>query len=113
MTWVDALKIGLVVIGSLGGGGSIVLALSRFIGDKWLQEWRGDIDERLRRLDARLKHRNYVLQRIAEFELVALAECWHAARASLLSTQRDRTTVERMRSSCLRTRGASAMRTTS
>src|SRR3990167_1183091 len=83
MNWVDAMKIGAVVVASLGGGGGIVLGFSRFIGDKWLQDWKGDIDARLQRLDAALQHRNYVLQRLAEFELEAITECWRAARACL------------------------------
>lgn len=83
MDWVDALQIGTVVITSLGGGGAIVLGLSRFIGDKWLQEWKSEIDEKLQRLDAALKHRNYVLQRFAEFELEGITECWRAASACL------------------------------
>jgi len=57
--------------------------LSRFLGDKWLQDWKGDIDARLQRLDAALKHRNYLLQRLAEFELEAITECWRTARACL------------------------------
>src|SRR3990170_3393076 len=83
MNWVDAMKIGAVVVASLGGGGGIVLGFSRFIGDKWLQDWKGDIDARLQRLDAALQHRNYLLQRLAEFELEAITECWRAARACL------------------------------
>jgi hypothetical protein len=69
MGWLDALKIGTIVLASLGGGGGIVLGFSRFLGDKWLQNWKGDIDAKLQRLDAALKHRNYLLQRLAEFEL--------------------------------------------
>ena len=83
MGWVDALKVSTLVLASLGGGGGIVLAFSRFLGDKWLQDWKGDIDERLQRLDATLKHRNYLLQRLAEFELEAITESWRAARACL------------------------------
>lgn len=83
MEWVDALKVSTLVLASLGGGGGIVLGLSRFLGDKWLQDWKGDIDARLQRLDAALKHRNYLLQRLAEFELEAITECWRAARACL------------------------------
>jgi hypothetical protein len=83
MDWVDALQIGAVVITSLGGGGAIVFGLSRFLGDKWLQDWKGEIDAKLQRLDAGLRHRNYVLQRFAEFELEAVTECWRAARACL------------------------------
>lgn len=83
MDWVDALQVGAVVIMSLGGGGAIVLGLSHFLGDKWLQDWKGDIDAKLQRLDAALRHRNYVLQRFAEFELEAITECWRAARACL------------------------------
>lgn len=83
MEWVDALKVGAVVIASLRGGGGIVLGLSRFLGDKWLQDWKGDIDARLQRLDAALKHRNYLLQRLAEYELEAITDCWRAARACL------------------------------
>ena len=83
MSWEDALKIGAVVLASLGGGGGIVLGLARLIGDRWLQDWKGEIDAKLQRLDAALAHRNYVLQRLAEFELEALTECWQAARACL------------------------------
>jgi hypothetical protein len=83
MNWVDALQVGAVVVMSLGGGGAIVFGLSRFLGDKWLQDWKGDIDAKLQRLDAALRHRNYVLQRFAEFELEAITECWRAACACL------------------------------
>lgn len=83
MNWVDALQVSTLVIGSLGGGGAIVFGLSRFLGDKWLQDWKGEIDARLQRLDAALEHRNFLLQRQAEFELEALTECWRAARACL------------------------------
>jgi hypothetical protein len=38
---------------------------------------------RLQRLDAALKHRNFVLQRFAEYELEAIVDCWRAARACL------------------------------
>lgn len=47
MDWVDALQVGAVVITSLGGGGAIVFGLSRFLGDKWLQDWKGEIDAKL------------------------------------------------------------------
>jgi hypothetical protein len=83
MGWLDALKIGTIVLASLGGGGGIVLGFLRFVGDKWLQGWKGDIDAKLQRLDAALKHRNYLLQRLAEFGLEAITECWRAARACL------------------------------
>jgi hypothetical protein len=83
MEWVDALKVSTLILASLGGGGGIVLGFSRFLGDKWLQAWKGDINARLQRLDAALKHRNYLLQRLAEFELEAITECWRAARACL------------------------------
>ena len=83
MNWIDALQIGAVVVTSLGGGGAIVFGLSRFLGDKWLQDWKAEIDAKLQRLDAALQHRNYVLQRLAEFELEAITECWRAARACL------------------------------
>jgi hypothetical protein len=83
MNWYDALQVATVVILSLGGGGGIVLGLSRFLGDKWLQDWKGDIDARLQRLDAALQHRNFLLQRFAEFEVEGLTECWRAARACL------------------------------
>ena len=83
MEWVDALKVSTLILFSLGGGGGIVLGLSRFLGNKWLQDWKGDIDARLHRLDSLLKHRNYLLQRLAEFELEAITECWRAARACL------------------------------
>lgn len=83
MEWVDALKVSTLILASLGGGGGIVLGFSRFLGDKWLQGWKGDIDARLQRLDAALKYRNYLLQRLAEFELEAITECWRAARACL------------------------------
>jgi len=83
MEWLDALKIGTIVLASLGGGGGIVLGFSRFLGDKFLQDWKGDIDAKLQKLDAGLRHRNYLLQRLAEFELEAITECWRAARACL------------------------------
>ncbi|SRR5258708_21395682 len=83
MDWIDALKITTLVLASLGGGGGIVLGLSRFLGDKWLQDWKGEIDTKLKKLEASLEHQNYVLQRLAEFELEAITECWRAARACL------------------------------
>lgn len=83
MHWVDALKVSTAVLASLGGGGGIVLLLSRFFRDKKLQDWKGEIDAKLQRLDADLRHRNYLLQRLAEFELEAITECWRAARACL------------------------------
>ena len=83
MEWVDALKVSTLILVSLGGGGGIVLGFSRFLGDKWLQDWKGDIDAKLQKLDAALKHRNYLLQRFAEFELEAITECWRSARACL------------------------------
>jgi hypothetical protein len=61
MGWFEILQVGAVVVVSLGGGGAIVLGLSRFLGDKWLQDWKGDIDARLQRLDAALQHRNFVI----------------------------------------------------
>lgn len=83
MEWVDALKVSTLVLASLGGGGGIVLGFSRFLGKKWLQDWKAEIDAKLQRLDAALQHRNYLLQRLAEFELEAITECWRAARACL------------------------------
>src|SRR5882672_1086527 len=83
MGWIDALKIGAVVIGSLGGGGAIVFGLSGFLGQVWMQRLKGEIDARLQRLDAALTHQNFLLQRFAELELEAIAECWRAARACL------------------------------
>jgi len=83
MNWFDALQVSTFVILSLGGGGGIVFGLARFLGDKWLQDWKGDIDAKLQKLDAALRHRNFLLQRFAEFELEALTECWRAARACL------------------------------
>jgi hypothetical protein len=83
MNWFDALQVSTFVILSLGGGGGIVFGLSRFLGDKWLQEWKGDIDAKVQRLNAALQHRNFLLQRVAEFELEALTESWRAARACL------------------------------
>jgi hypothetical protein len=83
MNWIDVLEVSTLVIASLGGGGAIVLGLSRFLSDKWLQDWKGEIDAKLQRLDAALAHRNFLLQRLAEFELEALTECWRAARACL------------------------------
>ena len=61
MGWFEILQVGAVVVVSLGGGGAIVLGLSRFLGDKWLQDWKGDIDARLQRLDAALQHWNFVI----------------------------------------------------
>ena len=43
MDWIDALKVRTLVLASLGGGGGIALGLSRFLGDKWLQEWKAGI----------------------------------------------------------------------
>ena len=80
MDWTDALKVGAVIIGSLGGGGAIVFGFSGFLGQVWMQRLKGDIDARLQRLDAALSHQNYLLQKFAELELAAIAECWPAAR---------------------------------
>jgi hypothetical protein len=49
----------------------------------WLDRVKGDIDAKLRRLDAALEHGNFLLRRFAEFELEAITECWRAARACL------------------------------
>ena len=83
MAWRDVLEVGLVVIASLGGGGVIVFGLSGFIGKIWVDRLRGDIDARLQKLDAKLQHGNFLLQRFAEFELEATRACWSAARACL------------------------------
>lgn len=63
LSWRDALEIGFVVLGSLGGGGAIVLALSGYLGRAWadrfaeeqrldsersLTKLRGDVDAGLR-----------------------------------------------------------------
>lgn len=79
MNWEEVLKIALTVIASLGGGGAIVFGLSGFLGRVWVDRLKGDIDGRLRRLEAALKHGTYVLQRLAEFELEAIEQCWQAA----------------------------------
>jgi hypothetical protein len=81
--WADVPKVSTIVIAGLGGGGGILLGLSRFFGDKKLQDWKGEIDSKLQRLDSALRHRNYLLQRLAEFELEAITGCWRAARACL------------------------------
>lgn len=83
MTWTDALQVGLVVIGSLGGGGAIVYGLSGFLGQMWVQRLRGDLDAKLARLEATLEHGNFLLQRFAELELNAITACWQKARACL------------------------------
>jgi hypothetical protein len=46
-----------------------------------LAEQQGRIDAGLRRLDAALTHRSFLLQRFAEIELEGLRACWHAAQA--------------------------------
>src|SRR5687767_11304837 len=79
MSWEDVLKVALTVIASLGGGGAIVFGLSGFLGRVWVDRLKGDIDGRLRRLEAALEHGNYVLRRLAEFELEAIQQCWSAA----------------------------------
>lgn len=81
MTWTEALQVGTVVVGALGGGGAIVFAFSGFLGKIWLDRLKGEIDARLRRLDAVLEHGNFLLRRFAEFELEAITECWRTARA--------------------------------
>jgi hypothetical protein len=81
MTWTDALQVGTVILAALGGGGAIVVGLSGFIGKIWVDRLKGDIDVKLRRLDAALEHHNFLLRRFAEFELEAITECWRAARA--------------------------------
>ena len=98
MTWEDALRVGLVVIASLGGGGAIVLTFSTVLGRLWadrlaerqrfkseeeLARLRGDVEGGLRRLDAALGHRSFLLQRCAEMELEGLRDCWQKARACL------------------------------
>src|SRR5688572_2273001 len=98
MSWEDALRIVLLALGSLGGGGAIVLGLSGYLGKLWadhaaetqrlrseqaLTTLRGEVDGGLRRLDAVLGHRSYLLQRFAEMELEGLRECWTMARACL------------------------------
>jgi hypothetical protein len=45
-----------------------------------MQESQHRVDEALRRLDAALEHRNFLRQRLSEFELQGLADCWRAAR---------------------------------
>lgn len=80
MTWQEAGQIALIVIGALGGGGVIAVGLFKFAGDLFTQRYQGDIDRGLRRLDARLEHGNYLLQRFSEFELEAVVACWRAAR---------------------------------
>ena len=109
MSWWDALKVGLVILGSVGSGGAIVVSLANVIGRRWadraaenqrlrseaslealrlrseetLATLRGDVEGGLRRLDAALGHRSYLLQRFAEMELEGLRECWTKARACL------------------------------
>jgi len=83
MTWQEVLQVGASVIVSVGGGGAIVFGLSGVLGNIWVQRLKGDIDAKLQRLDAALKHRGFVLQRFAEYELEGLVECWRAARACL------------------------------
>jgi hypothetical protein len=79
----DALQVGGVIIGSLGGGGAIVFGLSGVLGKIWVDRLRGEIDKDLRRLDRTLEHGNFLLRRAAEFELEALTETWRAARVCL------------------------------
>jgi hypothetical protein len=81
MTFGDVAKVGAAVIISLGGGGAIVFGLSGFLGKVWVDRLKGDIDARLQRLDSALKHRNFLLQRFAEYELEGIVECWRSARA--------------------------------
>ena len=83
MNWRDVLNVALVVISSLGGGGLIVFGLSGFLGRIWTDRLKGEIDAKIHRLDARLEHGNFLLQRFAELELEAITECWRAARACL------------------------------
>ena len=98
MTWEDALRIGAVVVASLGGGGAIVLGLSGYIGRIWadriaednrreseafLTKLKGDVDASLQRHEHALGHRSFLMQRFAEMELEALRECWRTARACL------------------------------
>lgn len=96
MSWEDALRVGLVVIGSLGGAGAIVFGFSGFLGRLWadrvverqrvksdegLTKLRVEVEGGLRRLDAALGHRSFLLQRVAEMELEGLRDCWQKARA--------------------------------
>jgi hypothetical protein len=83
MTWVEALQVGTVVVASLGGGGTIVLGLSGFLGRIWAERFKGEIEAGLRQLDAALRHHTFLQQRFADLELEAIAQCWRAARACL------------------------------
>ena len=98
MTWEDALRVGFVVIGSLGGVSVIVLGLAGWLGKVWadrlaqnqrresekaLATLRGEVEGGLKRLDAALGHRSFLMQRFAEMELEGLRECWQKARACL------------------------------
>ena len=65
MTWEDAFKFATAVVAAIGGGGVI----AGIIGNIWVNRLRGNIETELKRLDAALKHRGYVLQRFAEYEM--------------------------------------------
>jgi hypothetical protein len=83
MTAWDVLQVGGIVIASLGGWAVIVLGLAGFIGRIWADRLQGrlqgDIDAKLRRLDSRLTHGNFVLQRLAEAEMEGITACWRLA----------------------------------
>jgi hypothetical protein len=98
MSWEDVFKVVLGVIGSVGGGAAIVFGFSAFLGRVWadrlaqrerftsekeIERMRADVEGGLRRLDAALGHRSFLMQRFAEMELEGLRECWTKARACL------------------------------
>ncbi len=100
MPFDEVLKVGLVVLGSLGGGAAIVAGFSGFLGRLWadrlaerqrlaseaeLTNMRGRLDDALARLNAALEHRTFLLQRLATIELEGLTRCWKfAKRAHIL-----------------------------
>jgi hypothetical protein len=83
MDWTRVFETGLGVLVGFGGWQGIASAIGKLLGEKKLREWQGQIDARLKRLDAALSHRNYLLQRLAELEIDATVECWKAANGCL------------------------------
>jgi hypothetical protein len=81
MSWQEAGQVGAVIVAALGGGGAIVLGLSKFVGDIWIERFKVDFEAKIKRLESRLEHGNFLLQRFAEYEFQALTECWRAAKA--------------------------------
>lgn len=58
----------------------IVWALAGQLGRLWVERFKGDIEAKLKRLEARLSVGNSLLARFNEYELEAIRECGSRAR---------------------------------